>query len=65
MSVSATDDARELIRFLITNAGHPIVLDRNDCALLAERIERAEILEGELRNSRLKPSRQELAPLAT
>jgi hypothetical protein len=45
MTVSRTEDARELIRFLVTNVGHPIVLDRDDCALLADRVERALTLE--------------------
>jgi hypothetical protein len=45
MTVSRTEDARELIRFLVTNVGHPIVLDRDDCALLADRVERALALE--------------------
>jgi hypothetical protein len=45
MTVSRTEDARELIRFLVTNVGHPIVLDRDDCALLADRVERALDLE--------------------
>jgi hypothetical protein len=45
MTVSRIEDARELIRFLITNVGHPIVLDRDDCALLADRVERALALE--------------------
>jgi hypothetical protein len=45
MNVSPTNDARELIRFLMSSVGHPIVLDRDDCALLADRVERALVLE--------------------
>jgi hypothetical protein len=50
MNVSPTDDARELIRFLVSSVGHPVVLDRDDCALLADRVERAMALEELLRS---------------
>jgi hypothetical protein len=50
MNVSPTDDARELIRFLVSSVGHPVVLDRDDCALLADRVERAMVLEELLRS---------------
>jgi hypothetical protein len=45
MTVTCVQDARELIRFLVSNAGHPVVLDREDCALLADRVELARVLE--------------------
>lgn len=45
MTVTAAQDARELVRFLLSSAGHPVVLDRDDCALLADRIELARVLE--------------------
>jgi hypothetical protein len=45
MNVSPVQDARELVRFLVSSAGHPVVLDREDCALLADRIELARVLE--------------------
>jgi hypothetical protein len=49
MNVSPIEDARELIRFLVSSAGHPVVLDREDCALLAAWVERARVLEEWLR----------------
>jgi hypothetical protein len=45
MNVSPVQDARDLVRFLLSSAGHPVVLDREDCALLADRIELARVLE--------------------
>ncbi len=51
MNVTPVQDARELIRFLVSNAGHPVVLDREDCALLAERVELARVLEETVRRN--------------
>ena len=54
MNLSSAEDARELVRFLVSSVGHP-VLDRNDCALLAAQVERAQILEALLLDSASVP----------
>jgi hypothetical protein len=55
MNLSSAEDARELVRFLVSSVGHPVVLDRNDCALLAAQVERAQILEALLLDSASVP----------
>jgi hypothetical protein len=42
VDVSPIGEMRELIRFLTSNVGHPVVLDRDDCALLIAWLERAQ-----------------------
>jgi hypothetical protein len=55
MNVSSTDDVGELLRFLRSCVGHPVVLSRDDCALLAARVEQAQILEDILRSGGRNP----------
>jgi hypothetical protein len=59
MTVSQTDDVRELIRFLVSSVGHPVVLGRDDCALLADRVERALELEEILHSRGIATPRSE------
>jgi hypothetical protein len=51
MTLSSADDTRDLVRFLVSSVGHPVVLDRYDCALLAAQFDRAQVLEALLRAS--------------
>jgi hypothetical protein len=65
MSASPHDDIRALIRFLVSNVGHPVVLDREDCALLTEWVERSETLEEVMHGREVRACRFNPAALAS
>jgi hypothetical protein len=65
VSVHPAEDARELIRFLLSSVGHPVVLDRDDCALLAAQVERGLLMDEIAQAAETHTKQSEPAPLAS